>query len=311
MHSTATDTSAAAVYDMTIDTAGNVGIGTVTPGYKLQVSGNVAGNYVAAFNNAGTHGVWGSGTSYGLVGTAGAGGLGVLGSSQGNGVYGQVSPANASVYGVYAENGANNAGLARSDGYSIVGTGTAWFSGTAYPSDGRLKENVTAMEGNLGKVLEMRPVHYTWKPDSEQGRLVGDKAQTGLIAQEVEAIAPEVVTTMKVLPVPSLPNAGISGPDGTSMPTTPPQKPNLNEQLGETKGIDYSKLVPYLIGAVQELNAKVEGGHSKKLPERVVASPPAVDAGPKKWDGQMVFNVLIGLGLGLVVLYVRGSKRPT
>ena len=58
------------------------------------------------------------------------------------------------------------------------------------PSDARWKTNVTTLENALEKVINLRGVRYEWT-DSSKG--IGD--QLGLIAQEVETVFPEVVST--------------------------------------------------------------------------------------------------------------------
>ncbi|MBY0427809.1 MAG: tail fiber domain-containing protein, partial [Alphaproteobacteria bacterium] len=132
---------------------GNVGIGTSTPGYPLHVYGNINGNYVAGVQNASTHGFVSTATTYGIVGYAtSAGGNGVLGqntsttaygvlgaatngvsgittSLSGHGVSGTGAASGSSSYGVFASAGSYNAGLARADGYSFVGTGTLYNNG--------------------------------------------------------------------------------------------------------------------------------------------------------------------------------------
>jgi hypothetical protein len=65
-------------------------------------------------------------------------------------------------------------GVARSDG---------WNTG----SDIRLKENITPLSDSLEKVIGLRGVNFNRKGD--------DKKQIGFIAQEVESIFPEVVST--------------------------------------------------------------------------------------------------------------------
>ncbi|MCA9398987.1 MAG: tail fiber domain-containing protein [Candidatus Omnitrophica bacterium] len=57
------------------------------------------------------------------------------------------------------------------------------------PSDRRLKINIEPLEGSLEKVLALNGVYFYWK-DPEQG----SERQIGLIAQDVEAVFPEMVT---------------------------------------------------------------------------------------------------------------------
>jgi hypothetical protein len=67
-----------------------------------------------------------------------------------------------------------------------------------YSSDERLKENILPIENALGKLRQLKGVMFDWKDDvvaekgGEDGYFVR-KHDTGVIAQEVEAVLPEVV----------------------------------------------------------------------------------------------------------------------
>ena len=87
-------------------------------------------------------------------------------------------------------------------------------------SDLAMKENVSTLENPLAKVLQIRGTEYDWKE--------GNKSYTGhdvgVIAQDVEKVLPEAVSTK---------------PDGT-------------------KGVHYNKLIPLLIEAVKDLSSQVD-----------------------------------------------------
>ena len=87
-------------------------------------------------------------------------------------------------------------------------------------SDGRLKENIKPIMNSLSKIVDLRGVNFTWIEDSSKN------LQSGLIAQEVESVISEAVTT------------------GSSK-----NKNGFNQ-----KSINYSAIVPYLIEAVKELS---------------------------------------------------------
>ena len=107
-----------------------------------------------------------------------------------------------------------------------VGVSGAMFVGgeiTAYASDAALKTNVEVIENALEKVEAIRGVSYDWNDD---GLALGltDTKQVGVIAQEVEAVIPELVCDSA--------HAGY-------------------------KTVKYDKLTALLIEAVKELSAKV------------------------------------------------------
>jgi hypothetical protein len=74
--------------------------------------------------------------------------------------------------------------FARGD-ISSAGNITAWGNVTAY-SDKRIKEDVTVIENALTKVEQLNGVTFKRKDTLDR--------QTGLLAQEVEAVLPEAVT---------------------------------------------------------------------------------------------------------------------
>jgi len=125
------------------------------------------------------------------------------------------------ITGVTAGNGLTGGGSSGSVSLAMSGSFTGSFTAsgdvTAY-SDERLKDNVETLDGS--KVLQMRGVSFT-----KDG-----KAGSGVIAQELEKIAPELVHT-------------------------------ADDEMG-TKSVAYGNLVGYLIEAVKELSEKV-----KKLEE--------------------------------------------
>jgi prepilin-type N-terminal cleavage/methylation domain-containing protein len=70
--------------------------------------------------------------------------------------------------------------------------GTAQATAFMYRSDARLKENVRGLSGSLDRVLQLRGVIYDWKNRRGQPEATD---QLGLIAQDVEKVFPEVVST--------------------------------------------------------------------------------------------------------------------
>jgi hypothetical protein len=142
---------------MRIDASGNVGIGTTTPGRKLDVNGTIL--LSGSFPN-----VEGS-TNLSL--TAIADNTGTLGF---NTVTGNFLLTRMTI--------ANNGNI----------TGT--YGNYHVASDIRLKKDVVTIPDALEKVLLLRGVNYRWKDGSDNESL-----QMGMIAQEVEKVIPQVVHT--------------------------------------------------------------------------------------------------------------------
>lgn len=88
-------------------------------------------------------------------------------------------------------------------------------------SDARLKRDITPFPAMLDRVAALRPVHYFWRAAEFPSRAWGEEQTYGLVAQDVEAVLPDLVHTM---------------PDGY-------------------KAVDYSKLPLVLLQAVRELTA--------------------------------------------------------
>jgi len=101
---------------------------------------------------------------------------------------------------------------------------TAQGNVTAY-SDIKLKKDIVTIENALDKINAMRGVYYT--------EIETDRARTGVIAQEIEKVLPEVVLDIE----------------------------DHNPETGEkdtTKAVDYGNMVGLLIEAIKELKAEIE-----------------------------------------------------
>lgn len=59
------------------------------------------------------------------------------------------------------------------------------------PSDESLKENIVTLENSLAKIEQLRGVKYEWKDKAR----FGTSSEIGVIAQEVELVVPEVVSS--------------------------------------------------------------------------------------------------------------------
>jgi hypothetical protein len=81
------------------------------------------------------------------------------------------------------------------NGNNLSGNFTATGNVTAF-SDERLKENVETIEGALDKVLQMRGVTFNYKSELNDGQ-----RGTGVIAQEMQQVMPEVVEEGEYLSV--------------------------------------------------------------------------------------------------------------
>ena len=79
--------------------------------------------------------------------------------------------------------------------YTLRVYGNLRTNGIDELSDERWKKDVVKIEDALQKVLAMKGVYYNWKTEDFPENKFSDKHQVGFIAQELEKILPEVVST--------------------------------------------------------------------------------------------------------------------
>ena len=230
---------------MTLDASGNLGIGTTSPGGKLDVSGGYSylyglrisgndtgntiyqnaaigissGNYITfSTNSAGPYErarIDSSGNL--LVGTTSSAGS-YLFQISGNfsGSYGQLVKSSASSgYMISFNTSSGQAGY-----ISSSGTSTSYVAS----SDQRLKENIVDAPSALGSINAIKVRSFDWKSD-------GSHVDYGYIAQELLEVVPEAVS--------------------------------VHEDPEQMMGVDFGKLTPRLVKAIQELTARLEALEAK------------------------------------------------
>jgi hypothetical protein len=74
----------------------------------------------------------------------------------------------------------------RFDGTAIAGTCS---------SDARLKTDIRPIDSTLGRLAQLQPVRFRWRADEFPERHLGNTVNVGLIAQQVEQVFPELVST--------------------------------------------------------------------------------------------------------------------
>jgi hypothetical protein len=245
-------TSGADSVAMTLRANGNIQIGGTFAdnGYKFQNAGNsvLAGQVVqgggTGRSTAGTTVAFtgGAQTVWSANSDPGDGGrfLSIVNESSSTNAFsalsfrvnpGGANTGNAMLDVKFVNNGSNTSGLywtfSTAGGFSdrmiLTNGGTLSVSGDVIAfasSDRRLKDNLTRIESSLEKVGKLSGYSFDWNSNQE----TYSGKDYGVVAQEVEAIFPELVKTRD----------------------------------NGYKAVKYEKLIPVLIEAIKELNEKVE-----------------------------------------------------
>jgi len=228
-----------------VDSSGNVGIGSTAPRSNLEISDSSGGELTLRYTgNSGFAAIKTDGnsallfsagaTSFSTDMTIDSSGNVLVGTTTSNysaaSGFGVIAPGAATYAFVAHANGTSNSTdyIAFSYNGSRIGNITqASTSSVAYntSSDYRLKEAVVNMTGAIDRVKALAPKRFNFIIDP-------DTTVDGFLAHEAQAVVPEAVT-------------------GTH---------NEVDADGDAvmQGIDQSKLVPLLTGALREAIAKIE-----------------------------------------------------
>jgi len=136
--------------------------------------------------------------------------------------------------------------------YDLEVIGSIGSGSMSYHSDIRWKKNVSQLQDALEKVVGMRGVTYEWRVDEFNEMNFTAGKQIGVIAQEIEEVVPEIVSS---------------------------------DQQG-FKSVDYAKLTALLIEAVKELKDenKAMRNRIESLEKRMIANKGLVSNSSAKID---------------------------
>jgi hypothetical protein len=153
-------------------------------------------------------------------------------------------------------------GTANGDlGTSTATWDNAWIEDVNYQtlsdfSDKRLKKNIVDLDVGLNELLQLRPVNFEWKK--------GGKKDSGFIAQEVKNVIPSMVKRGKQKNI-SYGAKEITLKDGTKKTVKDRKNKTVtySDILPDEGGdgllmMEPMRLIPILVKAIQELNAKVD-----------------------------------------------------
>lgn len=245
---------------LTILKNGNTGIGTMTPTdaqfivESAEYDDNIGEN-IAIFSKSNSN----SGITHAHIKLLANGHAGIKFIDQGNGGIGEsdymIKMSSAGDLDILNADNADdefvtNTRIARfettSDLYQFTVYGDALASsGTWINSDRRLKKNIKNLDNPLEKIMQLQPKYYDFdykNPEFDYLNL-SEKTQIGLIAQELEKVFPELVKTDRLTP----------NTDKNEI-----IEENTIKEVKDLKAVNYTALIPVLIGAVQEQQNTIE-----------------------------------------------------
>ncbi|NQV09271.1 tail fiber domain-containing protein [Candidatus Woesearchaeota archaeon] len=207
-----TDSPSALLDIQTVANGGTDGLIVVAENGKVDAIGGDGGGVSITSGDGGTCNDGGRACQGGVGGNIflepGSGGLGGFGGADGN---------TGNIYAVMSSGSIIVGDSKISSTYKIDVNGDIYASGTFVPSDLRFKTNIVKLSGVLDKIDNINGVYFDWK-DKKESR------QIGLIAQEVNKVYPELIST--------------------------------NEE--GYMAMDYSKMTAVLVEAIKELKAENE-----------------------------------------------------
>lgn len=155
---------------MTLSSAGNFGIGTETPAFKLDVAGEIKSSSANAFR------LWQPTISSFFRNDNSDTYFLLTNSGDPNGTWNSLRP-------LRINNTTGNVFI----GTSLAVTNNATANAFFYSSDRTLKDNIQPIDDGLLLLEQLRPVRFDWKKDGTPS--------LGFIAQDVEKVLPEAVNT--------------------------------------------------------------------------------------------------------------------
>jgi hypothetical protein len=197
--------------DPDLDYENHTEIGIIGTGDNNGVVGHATYLYGSGVYGDGEIGIWGEGGEYGVIGRA-----------NGWGIYGIGLNGSVGVYGNSPEGG--YAGFFEGDVY----TASAYTA-----SDQNLKRDITEFGEALSVIDKLKPKYYSFRNDGKYAKLNLPKGKHyGLIAQELEAVLPDMVKT--------------------TQHKLYKDKPEDKSEEIAIKAVNYTELIPILVKAVQE-----------------------------------------------------------
>ena len=142
---------------------------------------------------------------------------------------------------------------ASTNGWALFATGDLNVTGGTFNiSDRKLKKNIQPISGALDLVNQLTPTTYEMRWDDKRYANAGfsKKPQFGFIAQEVEAVLPNIIKASSI----PLNNANYTKKEISENPKLAALKP-AHEAV---KSVNYIQLIPVLTQAIKEQQAQID-----------------------------------------------------
>lgn len=235
-HSTAGDI-------FSVNARGRIGINDPNPAYTVEIDGNQSTRIMNLYNALATttSTTYNYGLRVSLSQTTNTGFprlYNVYGRSSDSdsyltyGLYGYASGATSNNYGVYAY-------APTTSGYAVYANGNMYTTGSYLPSDSRLKTGIEPLPEGLATVLQLKPRRYQYDTETYEFMNLPHQLQYGFLAQEVEALLPEL--TQETFH--AYDEALSDTEEGQGMYFT---------------AINYTGLIPIMVAGMQEQNQVIE-----------------------------------------------------
>ncbi len=157
-------------------------------------------------------------------------------------------------YGVFVQGSSGSYAAIHADqsgsGYAFYSNGTSYFNGSiqgvgtySYTSDRKLKKDILPINSALSTISRLKPSSYQFRTGEFGSMNLPEGRHYGVIAQDLQQVLPELVTSQHFMPTASGKERG---------------KENEPQKGFDYLSVNYNELIPILIKGMQEQQAIIE-----------------------------------------------------